>query len=220
MDKTYIEFVCEIVRQADVGMPVYTKRIAPILAKNAELDETAAAAAVAVAMRRIQERTLIPELRMHQKGIYYRSAQTVFGEVGINKEQLIADKYLLPNKGYETGLAILHQMGLSTQMPKERVLATNVAKACARTDHRLGVVVRPPKVSINTRNKDYLQVLDVLDMLDQAPIDAENPHRIIDRHIRDRGLRYDVLLALADQYYNKHTVLQLAHTAREGNAML
>ena len=216
MDKTYIEFVCETIRQADVGMPIYTKRIAPILAKNTELDETAAAAAVAVAMKRIQERVLIPELRMYQKGIYYRSAQTVFGEVGINKEQLIADKYLLPNKGYETGLAILHQMGLTTQMPKERVLATNEVKECARTDKKLNVVIRPPKILINNRNKGYLQTLDVLEMLDQAPIDTANPHLAIDTHIRNKGLRYDVLLALADQYYNRQTVLHLAHTAKEG----
>ena len=35
----------------------------------------------------------MPELRCYQKGVYYRTAATPFGEIGINKEQLIADKY-------------------------------------------------------------------------------------------------------------------------------
>ena len=182
------------------------------------LDEAAAAAAVAVAIKRIQERNLIPELRRYQKGIYYRATQTVFGEVGINKEQLIADKYLLPNKGYETGLAILHQMGLTTQMPKERVLATNEATICARIDQKLGVVVRPPKVLVNYHNKSYLQILDMLDLLDQAPIDIENPYLVIDKYIRDQGLKYDTLLALADRHYKRQTILHLAHAASKGES--
>ena len=51
---------------------------------------------------------------------------TPFGEVGINKEQLIADKYLLPNIGYETGFTVMHQLGLTSQMPRQRILAPNV----------------------------------------------------------------------------------------------
>lgn len=220
MDKTYIELVCEAIRQAEIGMPIYTKHIAPILAKTAHLDEAAASAAVAVAIKRIQERELIPELRMYQKGIYYRCAQTVFGEVGINKEQLIADKYLLPDKGYETGLTLLHHLGLTTQMPKERVLATNAAKECARKDSKLGVVIRPPKVLVTGSNKGYLQVLDALDMLDHAPVDAENPHLVVKQHIETKGLAYDGLLALADRHYNRQTVLHLARTASAGGVRL
>ena len=56
------------------------------------------AGAVSVACKRIMDGTMIPELRFYQKGIYYRVAVTPFGETGIDKEQLIEDKFLQPIK--------------------------------------------------------------------------------------------------------------------------
>lgn len=76
------------------------------------------------------------------------------------KNGWIADKYLLPDIGYETGLTVLHYMGLTSQMPRERVLATNAAKDCARMDKKLGIVIRPPKAPVTAENKDYLQMLE------------------------------------------------------------
>lgn len=45
----------------------------------------------------------------------------------IHTKQLIADKYLINDMGYETGLTVLHRMGLTSQMPRERVVASNRA---------------------------------------------------------------------------------------------
>ena len=103
------------------------------------------------------------QLRFYWKGIYFRTVTTLFGERGINKESLIADKYLLLDKGYETGFALIHNIGLATQMPKERVIAS---------------------------------------------------------HTHNLKLQYEKLLFLADRYYNKNTVIQLAHTAGEGGYAL
>ncbi len=172
-----------------------------------------AAGAVSVACKRIMDRGLIPELRIYQKGIYYRAAMTPFGEMGIDKEQLIVDKYLSNDMGYETGLLVLHRMGLTSQLPKERVLASNRASDCARHDQKLDVIVCPPKVEINAGNKQYLKLLDVLDILDEAPVDADNPYTIIGEYIEKLQLEYHKLLALADNYYNRNTIIQLAHVA-------
>ena len=215
MDKTYVELICDAVRKAQVGMPIYTKQLAAYLAKATGLEANAARAAVSVAIKRIREKKLIPELCLYQNGIYYRSAPTAFGAVGINREKLIADKYLLPDKGYVTGFSLLHELGLTTQMPREQTLATNEAKACTRVDQKLGVVIRPPRVAVNARNKDYLQTLDALHMLTRAPVDVETPYATIANHIRAKELRYDLLLALADKHYDQQTVLQLAHTTHE-----
>lgn len=163
---------------------------------------------------------LLPELRCFQKGIYYRTAVTPFGETGINKEKLIADKYLLPDIGYETGLTTLHRMGLTSQMPRERVLATNAARDCMRTDKKLGVVIRPPKAPVTAENKEYLQILDALDLLEKAPVDEEHPYEIIADYIQKKGLTYKGLLAFADRYYNHNTVLCLAHTAGMGGTTI
>ena len=169
-----------------------------------------------MAVKRVMDKGVIPELRCYKKGVYYRTAATPFGEIGINKEQLIADKYLLPDIGYETGLTILYKIGLTSQMPRERILATNVAKGCMRTDRKLDVIIRPPKTIITAKNKDYLQVLDMLELVEKAPIDEKHPFEVLADYIQKKELQYIILLALADRYYNYRTLLCLAHTANKG----
>ena len=217
---TYTEYIRELILQKPIGMPIYTNIIAALLAEKFNLKDKDATLATAVAMKRIMDSKLIPDLRFYQKGIYFRTVITPFGERGINKEKLIADKYLLPDNGYETGFTLLHDIGLATQIPKERVIATNMARDCTRMDKKLGVTIRPPKAEINAENKSYLQTLDALELFDKAPIDAEYPYSVIANHIHKLKLQYEKLLYLADRYYNKNTVIQLAHTAGEGGYVL
>ena len=212
---TYTGFVQNYLKQQSQGTPIYTDEIAEAVAAHYEIDKKKAAAATAVAMKRIMDKGELPDLRCYQKGIYYRTVVTPFGELGISREKLIANKYLLPDNGYETGLRLLHHMGLTTQMPTEHLLATNAAKDCVRYDSKLGVSICPPKVPVNTENKAYLQTLDALELLDKAPIDAQNPYTILANHIRQNGLQYETLLYYADRYYNRKTIIRLAHTASQ-----
>ena len=202
MRATYVDFTCDILKKEAVGTPIYTSRVAQQLGTAYQLDNKEAAAATAVAFKRIMDGAVLPELRCYQKGIYYRTSVTPFGEVGINKEQLIANKYLLPNIGYETGFTVMHQLGLTSQMPRQR--------------RKLGVTIRPPKTAVTAENKAYLQVLDVLELLDKAPVDDAHPYEIIARHIKGKRLEYGTLLAFANDFYNKTTVLHLASTASAG----
>jgi hypothetical protein len=212
---TYTEYVRNYLEQQEQGVPIYTDEIANAVAADYAIDKKKAAAATAVAIKRIMDKGELPDLRFYQKGVYYRTAVTPFGEIGINTEKLIANKYLLPDKGYETGLRLLHHMGLTTQMPTEHLLATNAAKDCVRYDNKLGVSICPPKAPVNAENKTYLQTLDALDLLDKAPIDAQNPYTIIANHIRKNGLQYETLLYYADRFYNRKTIIHLAHTASQ-----
>lgn len=81
---------------------------------------------------------------------------------------------------------------------------------------KLDVIIRPPKTKVTAENKAYLQVLDVLEMLDKAPVDSKQPYEIISKYILSQQLRYGTLLAIADNFYNKNTILRLAHTASAG----
>ena len=85
-----------------------------------------------------------------------------------------------------------------------------------RADRKLGVTIRPPKTAVTAENKAYLQVLDVLELLDKAPVDDAHPYEIIARHIKGKRLEYGTLLAFANDFYNKTTVLHLASTASAG----
>ena len=213
MNKTYISFIQGIILEKDIRKPIYVSELSRCVSKEYDLTLEKATAAVSVALKRIMDANAIPELRFYQKGIYYRSVSTPFGDVGIDKEQLIQDKYLYDDNGYEGGLNLLNKLGLTTQIPNKRVLVTNKASDCARTDKKLNVVVRPPKTEINKENKQYLKVLDALDTFEDAPIDVEEPYGVVRNYISQLGLEYSKLLAMANNYYNKNTILQLGKVA-------
>lgn len=212
---TYMDYVIDYIKKYPTGQPIYSGDISKKLSVRFQVNDKQANAAVAVAVKRIIDNNLMSNLRCYQKGIYYLTAYTPFGEIGISKEQLIADKYLLPNKGYESGYTVMHRLGLTSQMPKERVIITNNANNGTRKDEKLDVIIRPPKVRVTAKNKDYLQMLDVLELMDRAPVDYIEPYKLIAGHIKKVGLDYVKLLEIADIYYGKTTVINLAHTARE-----
>ena len=85
---TYTALVQNYIEQKRPGEPIYTEEIAGMLAETYGLEKKQAAAAAAVAVKRILDGGKLPELRCYQKGIYYRTAGTPFGELGINKEKL------------------------------------------------------------------------------------------------------------------------------------
>lgn len=210
---TNIEFVMDCMKKVKAGDPVYIAELAKKLTAKCGMDDKKSRAAISVAMKRIMDQGLCPNLRIYQKGIYYLAEKTPFGETGINKEMLIQHKYLTPAIGYETGYTAMYRFGLTTQIPGERVLATNRAKDCQRLDKALGVYVRPPKVKVTAQNKIYLQLLDVLELMEKAPVDHSDPYgRVADIMIQ-YNLKYSVLLALADCYYQQNIIFRIAHTA-------
>ncbi len=213
MRNQYVKFVCREINKVKIGDPIYTKNISKKLSDCKGLDLKAASAAVSVAINRIEERKLIPDFCFYKKGIYYRTALTPFGEIEINKECLISDKYLKEN-GYETGPSLMHRIGLTTQIPRERTIATNIAAKYGHSDKELDIKICHPKTKVTFLNKKYLQILDALNSMNKVPIDAPYPYLIIAKFINDNHLQYEKLLAYADRWYNKETILQLAHTAQ------
>lgn len=210
---TYIEFIRDYIKGKKVGDPIYTGAIAYLLAENFNLDEKKARAATSVAIKRLIEGKQVENLRCYQKGIYYLCNQTPFGETGINVNQLIVDKYIDGDNGFETGLGFLNRIGLTTQMTKQIVISTNEAKYCQREDKRLGVKTVPPRTRITEKNKLYLQFLDGLELIGKAPIDAEDTYERLAKYIADKKLDYGRLLGIASKYYTQTTLLQLAKTA-------
>lgn len=217
---SYTEFITDYICQKKIGQPIYSADIARALANEYCLPKAKAGAAVAVAVKRMLDGEQKSKLRFYQKGIYYLTEDTPFGEVGINTECLIADKYLMNHQGYEAGLSFMNRLGLTTQLPRGRELVTNTATNGTRYDAKLEVTIRPPKVKITAENMLYLQLLDVMEGIDKAPVDTDHPYLTMAQYIRKRDLRYDALLAYADAFYGKNTLIHLAHTAREGGNIL
>ncbi|MBR2810586.1 MAG: hypothetical protein IKD69_04320, partial [Solobacterium sp.] len=106
-------------------MPIYSDRVAEVIADEYGITKKKASASAAVALKRIMDRREMSDLRCYQKGVYYRVVSTPFGETGIKKERLISDKYLRNDSGYETGTYLLYHLGLTTQIPTKQMIATN-----------------------------------------------------------------------------------------------
>ena len=217
---TYCDYVVEYINNTPKSAPIYVADIGNMVRKDYKLPIEKANAAVSVAMKRIMTRKQVSDLRFYQKGIYYRAETTPFGDTGIDKELLIIRKYLDNDQGYETGTRLLYKIGLTTQLPNTRLIATNTAKVCIRHDEKLNVAVCPPRIRITRKNKDYLQLLDVLEMLDRTPIDAEDPYGILAEYIKQKDLEYGLLLALAYKYYPQRTIIHLAQTASESEMII
>jgi len=212
---TYTEYINKQLDNYAIGQPIYTFDLANGLANVFCLEKKEANAATAVTINRLLKTNKF--LRFYQNGIYYLTKSTVFGEVEIAKEAIIYDKYLKNDNGYETGYYFLHKIGLTTQLPNECCIVSNAAKDCKRKDNRLGITVKPPKEYITANNKNYFQLLDVLDLMDKAPIDAEKPYLLLANHIKENNLEYKTLLSLARKYYNNKTIINLAYVASEGD---
>ena len=213
---TYTEYVERYIDRQPMAVPIITAEISKKLEEHFQLPPAKAVAATSVAVKRLMDRKTIPALRFYQKGIYYKTTVTPFGEMGIDKDKLIAHKYLNPNQGYDTGVGLLYRLGLTTQIPNERLIATNAAQDCIRRDEKLNVSICPPRTRITAENKAYLQTLDALEQMDHAPINAEEPYQTLSDYIQRLRLQYGLLLSLADQFYPQRTILQLAHTAAKG----
>jgi len=215
--QTYTQYVQSVISEFKTGDPILIRALGKKIATEYSLDEKKACAAAAVAIKRILDLRMIPDLRRFGKGVYFLTKQTVFGEVGINKEKLIELKYLAGGNGYETGAGMMHKIGLTSLMPAERVFISNKAQGRTKKDEILGITVRAPKITVNKNNMSYLQFLDLLSIYDEVPVDADDPFAILGRFIHKRNLDYGTLLHFADHHYNGDTIIRIAHVAgREG----
>ena len=214
---SYTKYLQEIIADTAAGYPIFVSGLGKKLAAKYNLDEKNANAAAAVAVKRIFDAKANPTLRYFGKGIYFLAKPTVFGETGIDKEKLIELKYLSGDNGYETGLTMMHKLGLTTLMPAERVFVSNKALGRTKRDEALNITVKAPKIPVNKENKPYLQILDLLNIYGDVPVDADNPYHIFSRLIEANRLDYRRLLFMADQHYGNDTILRLAHVAsRQG----
>ena len=98
---TYTDFVKDYIEKQDYGEPIYIEDMVPIMAATFNMEEKKASAALSTTLKRIIDGRTVPELRRYQKGIYYRTRSSIFGEIGIDTGKIIDRKYIMPDKGYD-----------------------------------------------------------------------------------------------------------------------
>lgn len=204
---TYIEYIKKRIEEAKEGEPIYIGKIAENLAQHFDMERDAAKAAASVAIKRIMDGEVIEDLKLYKKGIYYKAKLDI--------DRLIIDKYTDNYSGYEGPLTLLYKLGIIHEAPKDIVIVSNKVKDFARKDRHLGITITPPKTEINMNNYMYLQLLDCIEKIEKINADADDPEKILWAFIQRKRMNLVKLLTYADRYYNKATVLRLAHVVAE-----
>lgn len=203
---TYGEFITNKIADIPYGQPFQTDIIAEAMAEEYAIPAHKAKPITNVTMKRLADRGLIERF---QKGVYYRAKQTVFGKARPNVD--IFEAQLLTRRGneiigYETGLSLMNKIGLTTLVPKKREIATN---AYRKNINNRYIITRKPVITVNAGNYRYLQLLDVIRDLPEAPVDAENPKALLHAFAEKNGLDIFKTLTYARQHYPQKTLLNL-----------
>ena len=202
----YRNLLIQYIDRQEAGQPILTAQITKYVAKETGLDETDVKKAVNVNMARLERADKI--LRI-EKGVYCKKIKTAFGYYTPNKEALFCRQLLYDEDdviGYETGLSVLNRLGLVSQMPKRKCIATN--RYTKRVPAGIQVEIKRPSVNVNRSNYRYLQILDVIRDLDHAPVDAAKPEELLKGTVKTLELDTDILIYMARKFYNPEILIK------------
>lgn len=203
---TYGEFIMNKIVDIPFGQIFYSDAIAEEMAAEYNMSVQKAKPITNVTLKRLADKGLIERF---QKGVYYRAKQTVFGKARPSTETLEAQLFMRRGNeiiGYETGVSLMNKMGLTTLIPKKREIATNAYRKYINEKH---IIVKKPVVQVDTGNFRYLQFLDVIRDLSDAPVDAENPKAILHAFAQKNALDAVKALTIARRHYPQKTLLKL-----------
>lgn len=203
---TYGKFITNELADIPYGELFHPDIIAEAMAREYAIPVHKAKPITNVTLKRLADRGVIER---YQKGVYYRAKQTVFGKARPSED--ILEAQLLTHRGdeiigYETGFSLMNKLGLTTLVPKKREIATNAYRKNISDRY---TIVRRPVITVNAENFRYLQLLDVIKYLPDAPVDAENPKALLSDFIQKNDLDTVQALRYAKQYYPQKTLLNL-----------
>lgn len=202
----YGEFIMNKIACIPYGQPFQTGIIAEAMAAEYAIPVYKAKPITNVTLKRLADKG---QIERFQKGVYYRAKQTVFGKARPSTETLEAQLLIRRGDdiiGYETGVSLMNQIGLTTLVPKKREIATNAYRKNINDKY---IIARKPVITVNAENFRYLQLLDVIRDLPEASVDAENPRALLHAFAEKNRLDTVTALTYAKRHYPQKTLLNL-----------
>ena len=210
----YKDLILQYLTALNPDQMITTNQVSQYVAEQLHLEVAAVKKTVNVNMARLEKEGQILRLT---RGVYCRKIKTAFGYYIPDKEILFC-RQLLRNEneviGYETGLSALNRIGLVSQMPKKRCIATNLHTK--RIPKGMQIEIRKPLVMVNADNFRYLQIMDVISQLDMAPVDTAKTAEIVRAAAHGFSLETDQLILLARKYYGQKTLVRTIDIMLEG----
>jgi len=212
----YSELVYEYVNKCNLNEPLFLEEIKQYVINNYKNNEINILKNINVIINRMCKSG---NLKQFYKGIYYKPAKNIFGEMPLDKNKVIIKKYIKDEngdiKGYITGAKLFNQLGLTTQVTNIINILTNECKNYNEyKNEKLGVIIRQPKIKINNNNYKYLQLLDIINNKDKINIEVENEDEIIYNFIEKNQLDFEKIIKYARETKNKRVLEKLYILAR------
>lgn len=154
-------------------------------------------------------------ITLFERGIYYKPTTNIFGIKKLNTTKVINQKYLICDDnviGYISGAYLYNALGLTTQVPKYKLIITN---NCPNNNKynidKLGITIKKPYITIDNDNYIYLQLLDLLANREKIDVEVDDNMRkeIIYNFIKENNLKFDKLFYYAKITNNKKAIENL-----------
>ena len=148
-------------------------------------------------------------LKRAEKGRFYRPRKGIFGDFPISDEARLRDMLYRNGRrcGYITGPVLYNRLGLTTQVPKTIIIATNRA-AQTKDFGTIRIKLVPRRVPINESTVPLLETLDALrDARKMPDAGVGCILKVLGKHLMGftPAKRKDDLQRLAVDYYNAGT---------------
>ncbi len=208
---TIMECIVQYVDGQEDRVPIFTNDIYKYVEKNVPDIQKGVLNEYIVRYAKVN-----PNFIRYQKGIYYKTVKTPFGQAGIKYAELIKRVYIGDGEeiiGYETGPSYMNKIGLTTQISAHTYLATERQRATFSIEDTNLYFIKPV-TGINKDNYRYLQFLDILENKMKVKIETENYKDILRNYIDKHLLNFEKLLAYARYYKNNNIYKGIAELAR------
>ncbi|MDR2396014.1 MAG: DUF6088 family protein [Endomicrobium sp.] len=184
---TYTDIVEDYIAKIDANTPIFLRDVKEVVSGNAKMIMT----------RMMRNGQLVRKGR----GIYCKPKQTIWGTSCLGNDEIIKIKYLQDAngniQGYITGCKLFNRLGLTTQVPRNTEIVTNVCKGKNKRLTEYGVIIKHPKIEVDTNNYLYQQLLDVIENKENIQVEVDNPARAIYGYFTTNSLDFAMLYTIA-----------------------
>ncbi|MDR1321517.1 MAG: DUF6088 family protein [Gracilibacteraceae bacterium] len=195
--------------------PVTTKEVAASLASAFDMDIDNAKKITNVNMARLVDKG---DLARVQRGVYGKVRETRFGKLRPRPDEIMTGFLLRDSEniiGYITGPTLLNALGLCSQIPAERHIASNRYRYRLPEDTRIRVC--KPILTVNDANAPYLQALEAFMAMEKYPVDADRPDEVLRSMLRSGNINNERLIWYARNHCGRKTLLRAIDVTLGGN---
>lgn len=205
VDMNYSEYMGNVIETFPIGMPIFTEKITKKVSDEIGIPVKDLKSTVNQNLKRLADDGVIERI---QKGVYYKPKMTAFGKTKPPIELVINETCIMQNDkkiGYVGGETLLHELGLISLIPKNKVIVTN--KYRTKLPNDVHIILKKSVTEITDENVRYLQLIDVIAMLDTEYIDAKNPQKIVRQRMDKLNIDKIIMLKIAKKYYPQRVLL-------------